>query len=189
MTIYYLRHEHRPMEDSTFNTELTDYGKDSAKTSLKILLLKLDIKNVFCSPFIRCQQTIHPFIDITGLKVNVENCLQEIYWDPKFLDKPEAELNLEQKVFYNINNSYNPLLPPNTLVYPEDNISIINRVKVFTDFLTNKNYTDNVLVCSHMGIVNVLLSQMGKTIDRSKNEFYDMGKLSQIVNDKIVFLN
>ena len=66
--------------------ELTEKGKEAARTSLKKLLLQLDIKIVFCSPFIRCQQTIHPFIERIGLTVNVENCLQEIYWDPKFLD-------------------------------------------------------------------------------------------------------
>jgi len=177
------------MEDSTFNTELTPEGKESARTSLKRLLLTLDIKKVFCSPFIRCQQTIHPFIVRTDLKVNVENCLQEVYWDPKFLDNPNSELNSEQKDFYNVDYSYNSLLPPNTLSYPEDNISVRKRVKLFTDFLKNKDYSDNILVCSHMGIVNVLLSQMSQSINRSANDFYDMGKVSKIVNDTIVFLN
>ena len=189
MTIYYLRHEHRPMDDSTFNTELTDKGKETSRTELKRLLLKLDIKKVFCSPFIRCQQTIHPFIDRTDLSVNVENSLQEVYWDPKFLDNPKSELNIQQKEFYKVNNSYNSLLPSNTLSYPENKNSVRKRVKLFTDYLKNKNYTDNILVCSHMGIVNVLLSQMGNNIDRAENDFYDMGKVSKIVDDKIVFLN
>jgi broad specificity phosphatase PhoE len=189
MTVYYLRHEHRPMDDSTFNTELTDKGKEAARTSLKRLLLRLDIKRVFCSPFIRCQQTIHPFIDRTDLQVNVENCLQEVYWDPKFIDNPKSELNIQQKEFYKTNNTYKSLLPPNTLSYPEDKTSVRKRVKVFSDYLKNKNFTNNVLVCSHMGIVNVLLSHMSDTIDRAENEFYDMGKVSKIVDNKLVFLN
>ena len=189
MTIYYLRHEHRPMDDSTFHTELTDKGKENARTSLKRLLLQLDIKKVYCSPFIRCQQTIHPFISRTNLTVNVENCLQEVYWDPKFVEFPLAELDEEQQNFYNINKSYKSLIPSNTLSYPENDLSVKKRVKKFAEFLKNKNFSDNVLVCTHMGIVNVLVSEMCENINRDGEKFYDMGKVSKIVNGELVILN
>ena len=189
MTIYYLRHEHRPMNDSTFHTELTDKGKEAARTSLKTLLLQLDIKKVYCSPFIRCQQTIHPFIKRSGLSVNVENCLQEVFWDPKFQEFPLAELDYEQEKLYNVNKDYSSILPPNTLSYPENTVSVRKRVKIFAEFLKKKNFSDNVLVCTHMGIVNILLSEMCEKIERDEETFYDMGKVSKIVNNELVILN
>ena len=60
MTIYFVRHEERPMDDSTFLIELTEAGKNRAATSLKNTLLKLNINTVYCSPFVRCLQTINP---------------------------------------------------------------------------------------------------------------------------------
>ena len=47
MTIYFLRHEERPMEDSTFLTELTKNGKDRAASSLKEALIKQQEKTEY----------------------------------------------------------------------------------------------------------------------------------------------
>ena len=80
MTIYYLRHEDRPLEDSTFYIELSKLGKRRARTSLKSLLLQLDLNEIYCSPFIRCLQTINPFIQESGKIVNVDYGLQEFFF-------------------------------------------------------------------------------------------------------------
>lgn len=191
MTIYFLRHEERPMEDSTFLTELTKNGKDRAASSLKEALIKLKINTVYCSPFIRCLQTINPFIKESGLKVNIENCIQEVFWDPKFQDKPNAKLSDEQKQQYSVSNKYIPLLSSNTLSYPESETSVRLRVNKFSEYLKNK-YSDsctNILVCSHMSPVNFLINEFSENLDRGLMEQYDMGKISYVEGDNILFIN
>ena len=191
MTIYFLRHEDRPMNDSTFHTELTEKGKFRAETVLKNHLLKLNIHKVYCSPFIRCQQTIHPFIKETGLEVNVENCLQEVFWDPKFKEYPNAELSSDEEQFYNVNKKYVPLMRPNTLYYPESDNSVKNRIKKFSDYIksSSKDQCNNILLCSHMSPVNFLINEFGENFDRKMMDQYDMGKISTIKGEEIIYIN
>ena len=191
MTIYFVRHEERPMDDSTFLIELTEAGKNRAATSLKNTLLKLNINTVYCSPFIRCLQTINPFIKESGLKVNVENCIQEVFWDPKFIDKPNAKLSDEHKKLYDVSSKYIPVMEPNTLSYPENDSSVRTRVNRFSDFIKS-NYKDscsNILICSHMSPVNFLINEFSEDLNRQMMDQYDMGKVSRIEGNNIIFLN
>src|SRR5690242_2611715 len=74
--IYTLRHEER--EGSTdYLTELTPKGIQRSETHLCALLESLNIDIIYCSPFIRTLQTILPFCQKTGLKVNIEWSLVE----------------------------------------------------------------------------------------------------------------
>ena len=74
--IYFLRHEERP-DDVTFHTELTESGHKSSKF-LSDKLKNLNITKIYCSPFLRTLQTIHPFTINSGLKVNVDYSLSEL---------------------------------------------------------------------------------------------------------------
>lgn len=191
MTIYFVRHEERPMDDSTFLIELTEAGKNRAATSLKNTLLKLNINTVYCSPFIRCLQTINPFIKESGLKVNVENCIQEVFWDPKFIDKPNAKLSDEHKKLYDVSSKYVSIMEPNKLSYPENDSSVRARVNKFSEFIKSK-YKDscsNILICSHMSPVNFLINEFSEDLNRQMMDQYDMGKVSRIEGNNIIFLN
>lgn len=191
MTIYFVRHEDRPMDDSTFLIELTDSGKHRAANSLKNTLCKLNINTVYCSPFIRCLQTINPFVKETGLKVNVENCLQEVFWDPKFIEKPNAKLSDEQKILYDVSNKYIPIMESNTLSYPENDSSVRSRINKFSDFikLKYKDSCSNILICSHMSPVNFLINEFSDDLNRQMMDQYDMGKVSKVEGNNIIFLN
>ena len=192
MKIYFLRHEDRPMGDSTFSTELTVKGKYNAENRLKDLLLNLDIDTIYCSPFIRCQQTIDPFTKAANLTVNVENCLQEIFWDPMFEIKPYAQLNEEQSKLYNINRNYQSILPPNTLKYPEHIDSVEKRVSLFTNSIKEQikaGNTNKVLICSHMNVINVLINQLCDGCTREYDEYYNMGIVSTMENNTLLYLN
>jgi len=190
MTIYYLRHEDRPLEDSTFYIELSKLGKHRAKTSLKKLLLELNISEIYCSPFIRCLQTIKPFTQESGKIVNVDYGLQEFFFDKNFIKKSKAELSLEEEINFNVNQNYNSTLKPNTLKYQENLLSITQRVENFVNNVLKEyiHSKKNILVCTHMGVLNVLISKMSN-IKRAPNDFYSMGSLSKIENDHIIFLN
>lgn len=190
MTIYYLRHEDRPLEDSTFYIELSKLGKRRARTSLKSLLLQLDLNEIYCSPFIRCLQTINPFIQESGKIVNVDYGLQEFFFDKNFIKKSKAKLSLDEMINFNVNQNYKSTLKPNTLKYQEDFFSLNQRVDNFANDVLKKyiNSEKNILVCTHMGVLNVLISKMSN-IERDPNDFYSMGSLSKIENNQIVFLN
>ena len=190
MTIFYLRHEDRPLEDSTFHIELSKLGKHRSKTSLKKLLLELNISEIYCSPFIRCLQTIHPFVRESGTKLNVDYALQEIFFDKNFIRKPSSKLNLRESIHFQVNSNYNSSLEPNTLKYEESMVSVNSRVSNFVNNVLSPHIESkkNILVCTHMGIVNILISNMSK-MKRDPNDFYDMGIVSKIENGDIIFLN
>ena len=59
MKIYILRHEQRT-KDASFFSPLTKKGHENAK-NLVDTLKKLNINKIYCSPYIRTLQTIHPY--------------------------------------------------------------------------------------------------------------------------------
>ena len=76
MRLFLLRHEERPKEVG-FYTELTEEGKKNSINKVK-QLEKLNIDKIFCSPFIRCVQTIEPFClkhnkFIPGVKIPIKS--------------------------------------------------------------------------------------------------------------------
>ena len=85
MTLFLLRHEKR-FSEPTFFTSLTDEGlKDSELLTKKFNEIKPDI--ILCSPFLRCIQTIYPYISQSDKKINIEYSLYEFMDNPIFTNK------------------------------------------------------------------------------------------------------
>ena len=188
MPIYFLRHEDRDMSDPTFYTNLTAEGHYNAN-KLVGLLTELNITKIYCSPFIRCLQTIHPYIESTNQKVCVDWGIQESFYHRLFHSHNYTELSKQEKDFYNVSPIYKGTMKPNVLRYQESHRDFISRV---TDFfiklkLENQSSDETILICTHMGVLNVLLSLF--KIERTLKSLYKMGKVSTIVNGKLKYLN
>ena len=84
MKLYFLRHELRPLYDSTFLTELFDIGKENSKTKLKDLLNTLNINKIYSSPFIRVLQTVDPFAKENNLQLYCDYSLAETITEKLF---------------------------------------------------------------------------------------------------------
>ena len=188
MSIYFLRHEKRNMDNPTFYTNLTSEGHYNANGLAK-LLEQLKITKIYCSPFMRCLQTIKPFVDKTDLKVCVDWGLQESFYHPLFYDHNYTDLSKEEKECYHVDKKYKSTLKPNVLRYQEDTGSFIYRVKKFfiNLKLENNNSDENILICTHMGVINVLLTLF--KVDRNLMSLYKMGRVSTVKNNKLVYIN
>ena len=148
--IYLLRHEQRGNKVS-FETPLTPKGLENAETVICSQLEKLDIGMIYCSPFIRTLQTIKPFCDKTGMKINLEWGLVESFTS-------ESTNPIEFQSI--INSNYNSLIPYKL----SDNTEVINfdllkqRVKTFIESLDR---SQNILLVTHMPVINAILSYRG----------------------------
>src|SRR3972149_280959 len=148
--VFLLRHERRK-NSIAFESSLTPRGLKNAKEVVCPQLEQLNIGSIYCSPFIRTLQTIAPFCQKTGKKVNIEWSLVESY--PSKPKIPEEFASI-------INTNYNSFI---SYKYPE-NYDIITfellkqRAKTFIESLDR---TKNVLLVSHMPVINAVLSYKG----------------------------
>ena len=195
--IYFLRHEERP-DDVTFHTELTESGHKSSKF-LSDKLKNLNITKIYCSPFLRTLQTIHPFTINSGLKVNVDYSLSELIkhdtipkdLNKSFVIKNDFILPKNWYNIYNISKVYKSVTLIESLTYPENVTDITKRVNDFINKELIKNSKhDNILICTHLGIIQfiipILFSTIDKDLDILKN--YPMGQLSYFSNDKLCLI-
>jgi broad specificity phosphatase PhoE len=190
MKLYFLRHELRPLNDSTFLTELFKIGKENSASKLKDLLNTLNIDKIYSSPFIRVLQTVRPFAKENNLQTFCDYSLAETITEKTFIHKPEMTLTEEHIKEFDINLDYMSLFDKSLLVYPENDWQIYERVNNFCNYLVYTYGSSNmtILVAGHMDIVNLCLSYFSKqNIDR--HAYYAMGKLSCVKNRKVIFLN
>lgn len=149
--IYLLRHEKR-VKDISFSASLNENGLSDADSHVKKKLLKLDITEIYCSPFLRTLQTVAPFARETGMKVNLEWSLVESFpaVDTRF---PEFEDI--------INTDYVSFLP-----YDDKKatgslanfLSLQQNTRAFVDSLKPKG---NILFVTHLPVINAILSNRG----------------------------
>tara|TARA_B110000438_G_scaffold294933_1_gene337094 strand:+ start:1097 stop:1666 length:570 start_codon:yes stop_codon:yes gene_type:complete len=186
MKIYIIRHELRDLNDPTFSSELLERGHHNARTIVKDKLNTLNITHIYSSPFLRTLQTVFPYSKENNKKINVEYGIAETIDEPLFKQKPNITLSSIQEKIYNINKNYSSIWNKNTLKYKEKTHQIKYRVKMFLNMLTSKheNTHDNILIATHMSIVNILLSLIsGKNIDVELH--YPMGQISTVENNNI----
>jgi broad specificity phosphatase PhoE len=185
MTIYFLRHEERDMSNPLFNSQLTDNGKHNANNNLPNTLKKLNIKTIYCSPFLRTLQTIQQFSKEANISINIEPAISEYIHNDKFKDNDNFKIEYNEE--FNINKEYSSYQNINTIKYKENEIELKKRTHKFLSYLSGiYDNNDNILLVSHMGTINAMLDYFIPT------DFYfkfDMGKVSKIENNKIVFIN
>jgi len=190
MKLYFLRHELRPLNDSTFLTELFDIGKENSEKKIKPILDSLNIDKIYCSPFIRVLQTIHPFAKKHNIQPSCDYCLAETVTEKNFIVKPDMTLSENQTKEFNVNKFHESLFDKKKLVYPESDKQIEERVNIFCKYLEERYGPSNttILIASHMDIVNLCLGYFSKQ-NINRHKYYAMGKISTVENNKIVFLN
>lgn len=189
MAVYFLRHEKRPKDDQSFYTNLTVEGHYNADNKLKKTLTELKITKIYCSPFMRCLQTVYPYAKENNIKVNVDWGIQECFHNHIFHTHNYTKLSDQEKEFYNVNPKYKSSMEPNVLRYQETYFKLLDRV---TDFfirfkLENRNSDENILICTHMGVLNVILGLF--KLNRKVTSLYLMGRVSTIKNGKLIYKN
>ncbi len=178
MKIYILRHEERT-KDASFFSPLTKQGHKNAN-NLVNTLEKLNINKIYCSPYIRTLQTIHPYSNKFNIPINIDYGLVEILHEsiipPKSYD---VELPDYMADYFNVNKSYYPLIAASDLEYPEDSEKLLKRTKkIFKHIIdTNKHTNYNILVVTHQGLCKNIINIKNK-IDK-----YNTGELSLIFDN------
>lgn len=150
--IYCLRHELRDMKDPTFDSKLTSQGVINAQTTLLYKLLKLHIDYIYCSPFIRCLQTVIEYSKIINIPIYIDYRLCEKLEDESFnTDTAIRTLSNEELVQYNATVIHSDV----NIKWPETNTQMKSRVKEFIESIDNET---NILVCSHESIIKEIIT-------------------------------
>lgn len=186
MKIFILRHEDRT-QDATFFSPLTSTGLERSEVLVDVLK-KNKINKIYSSPFIRTLQTINPYCEKCGVKVNLEYSLSEIQ-HPVIIPEKSYQVRLPTYMAHNFNSNdkYKSLLDPIDHVYPEDEVNVSKRVRHFLNTLFNNklNRSDNILLVTHQVVCNEILKIATKNmrgIDITSTFNYPRGGLTEVFN-------
>lgn len=77
-TVYFIRHAQSLMSDSVPHEHwpLSEFGKNQAQKVVP-LLQSLKIQKIYSSPYLRCRDTVAPFVDTTKLPIDFHDDLRE----------------------------------------------------------------------------------------------------------------
>ena len=155
MPIFFLRHEERDMSDPSFFSPLTPGGRRRA-VELIPKLEELQIDHVFCSPFLRCVQTVLPYCWKHGVHVRIDNSLYEYLSAPHFtLADAQTQMPAEMRRALGLQDGYRSITHVDEIEvgeYP------LERVAQFVTYVKQVfSTTSVVLVCTHMDCINSAL--------------------------------
>ena len=173
--IYVLRHEKRDIKNPLFHSPLLKEGKEDAE-KLKYLIEKLNIEIIFSSPFIRVLQTIEPYCLYKKKKVNIDLSLYEhISTD---FDEKDFKFGLNNITYYShiINYDYKSFGSLDNVEY--DSYDCVKKnVNEFKKYLLDNYKNKNILLVTHLGVINAFLNN---------NDKYKMGSLINVSNNEIL---
>ena len=197
MKIYVLRHEDRTM-DLTFFSPLT---KNGLEKSVKIseVLKKINIDNIYSSPYIRTLQTVYPYSKDNRLPIKLDYSLTELYQSDN-IPKKSYSVTLPEYIAesFNYDDSYTSSIKPTEIQFPESITNFKKRVKNFlNEIIINNHKTDKtIILVTHQGVINVInnIIKKSKTTDVDKkldanstvkdNEFkYPKGAITKVFED------
>lgn len=161
-----LRHEERD-EDISYESPLTNNGKFNSRYKVVNNLLEYSIDEIYCSPFIRTMETIQPYCEKTGKKINIEWCLAESI--------PEREPVIDNKFISIINDTYIPCMTHREILYH----GFFGIRKRLCEFLRSLDKNKNILLVTHMPIINVILILNGHE-DMNIYSYHDYGAIITI---------
>ena len=186
MNIILLRHEKRE-DNPEFNTVLTEQGKiDSLSILIRLNNSNIDIDHIYCSPYIRCLQTLDYFSKITKNEIKIEYSLSEFFETSYIGKKIPIIYNENELQEFNIDNNYKSYIDIKNIKQDDNWKIIIKRCKVFMDYII-KHYskTDKViLICTHLSIINALLYCNNNNIQQ--NDPFEMGKMIDLQTNLIL---
>ena len=173
-----MRHQIRD-NDISFCSSLNKDGKFLAINDSKPKLNKLNITQIYSSPFLRTLQTIEPYVKGNGKLVNVEYSLYE-YLNKSFFSK-DNYLQAPDKSWYNafnINKRYKSFLNPLYLKYGETEYDIQKRVNNFLRYLLKKYEKTNevILLVTHMHTAQCIIKAV-----KMPNIEINMGDIIRII--------
>lgn len=158
MKLILLRHEKRENYPGFYSSLTKDGLKDSSKLVKK--LNKLDIDIIYCSPFIRTIQTIHPYCIKNDVSINIEYALHEYRHNPYFIIESKIykikDIN-DNELTQIINKKYKSKIKINYFKsFLENEQQLNDRITIFLKYLKNNNEfkNKNILIVTHKGIIN-----------------------------------
>ena len=171
--IYLLRHEQRAA-DISYLSSLTPEGLSNSKTKVLNDLTKLPIDEIYCSPFLRCLQTIQPYCETNNRKVNVEWYLAESI--PNNYDYTDPSVsNIINTNYRSYDTSY-PQLAGSRFKFDQ----LKERTHEFLKFLRLSHVqSDHILLVTHMPVINAIFYNSGYT-QSSMFSSYSTGEISQL---------
>ena len=183
MRLYIIRHEER-FDTPKFFTSLTHNGREN---SIKLInkIQELNIDKIYCSPFLRCIQTIQPYCDKFNKKINIEYSLYEGIHSDNFrvydFDHSHTELYEKWPSFKNIiNDDYNSYLSLKDLKYPENTFqNVYNRIIPFIESIRNSE--GNILLVSHMTPIIVVRDHIRHNNIINQEYNFPMGYIEQLI--------
>lgn len=171
MSFIFLRHSQRHKNDLTIEKSLNRTGKYHSSACLKGKLKELNITEIYCSPFLRCLQTVEQISKELEIPIKIEACLAEKYsqYDLEKIkgETPDSEGYFEMVGDFNIDKDYLPLYSVNNLLEKEYHIfneTFEERMELFLDFLNNCK--DNlqaerhILIVSHSSVLQKIIFKM-----------------------------
>ena len=183
MPVYVLRHERRS-SDASYNSGLTATGL-SYSIQLADRLEKLNITKIYCSPFIRAIQTVHPYATKFNIPIQVDYALIEfIYYSqrtpprPSYLSHPfKIQMTDDERSYWNISQTYiSSHSFGEILNETEENLN--NRISKFVSYLRQANpepENGNILIVSHQTPIKCLM----KTVNNS-TRMLNMGEIDKL---------
>jgi len=176
MPVYVLRHERRS-SDASYNSGLTATGL-SYSIQLADRLEKLNITKIYCSPFIRAIQTVHPYATKFNIPIQVDYALIEFIHNSSYLSHPfKIQMTDDERSYWNISPNYiSSHSFGEILNETEENLN--NRISKFVSYLRQANpepEDGNILIVSHQTPIKCLI----KTVNNS-SRMLNMGEIDRL---------
>jgi len=176
MPVYVLRHERRS-SDASYNSGLTA-TRLSYSIQLADTLEKLNNKKIYCSPFIRAIQTVHPYSTKFNIPIQVDYALIEFIHNSSYLSHPfKIQMTDDERSYWNISPNYiSSHSFGEILNETEENLN--NRISKFVSYLRQANpepEDGNILIVSHQTPIKCLI----KTVNNS-SRMLNMGEIDRL---------
>lgn len=181
MKIFILRHEKR-LENNDFNINLTEEGFNNSEL-LVSRLKKINIDEIYCSPYKRVLQTIRPFVKSTNKKVFIENSLYESLMGATDINNiKDYRINnvYDENLREIIDFTYDSFLLYEYLIMNEKWEYLKYRTNMFFNNLIKKyKFTNkNILLVSHMTTLNSMIA-------REPKDKYEQGCVAKVYDSNI----
>ena len=193
MKIYTLRHEKRH-SNVVAETSLNQFGLQNANSEVIEKLNKLNFSTVYCSSFLRCLQTVSPYLNNYNNKnnknknkkppLNIEYGFCEFLMPNYFTKKSELKVSKEMFEIENLhkpNPKYRPVYTEEKLrkCIPETEVQMKNRIHYTLNSIIKNHQISptlrykNILIVSHMSPIAAIWNYFDSSIDY-KSPFLDI---------------
>lgn len=184
MKIYVMRHCERNLNNCSFESPLIQKGFYNAKNLYNNMNNK-KIDTIYSSPFLRTIQTGDFYSKMKEIPINIDYSIAEyvlpcdrfqMYSINNYIIPEIWKKNFNINMLNMIHNNYDKNETIGDCVY---------RVYKFIDYIKNK-YKDtdkNILIITHMSIVNIILGLITNTINYNNlsiDKYYPMGLITEI---------